>query len=167
MPRLLTTRSLTIIFVALGLTLAATPALAQSQPAWGNEMYEQMNPMVEKYNENIRADDLGVAAGQLKGEKVNLVITDTDGSQATTSFRMDDQLNIRDLKQGERDDATLKMSTDRATMEQIISADNPAIAFQNAIASGDIEMDGLGATSAVKWAAINLASGIARWLGLF
>jgi hypothetical protein len=167
MPRLLTTRSLITVFVVLGLTLAATPALAQSQPAWSNEMYEKMSPMVEKYNAKINADDLGIAAGQLKGEKVNLVVTDTDGSQATASFRMDDGLKMRDLQQGERDDATLKMSTDRATMERIISANNPAVTFQNAVVSGDISIDGIGATNAVKWTAINVASGIARWLGLF
>lgn len=132
-------------------------ALAQSdQPAWGDEMFEDFGGFVSAYNENVDASDLGIAAGQLKDERVNLIVTDSDGTEATASFRMNGQLQIQDLEQGTRDDATLKMTTDRATIERILESNNPATTFQNALTGGDIRIDGLGLVNSVKWTVINI-----------
>lgn len=131
--------------------------LAQSdQPAWADEMFGNFEGFVSAYNENVDASDLGMAADQLKNERVNLIVTDSDGTQATASFRMNGQLQIQELEQGTRDDATLKMTTDRATIERILESNNPATAFQNALADGDIRIGGIGLVNSVKWAVINI-----------
>lgn len=152
------TRIATIVLTATLVFLAAIagPVGAQSdQPEWADDMYAQLEGMVGTYNENIDASDLGVAGDQLKNEKVNLVVTDTDGTEATASFRMDGDLQIQELKQGTRDDATMKMTTDRATLTGIVESNDPSAAFQNAITGGDITIDGLGTVNAVKWVVIN------------
>lgn len=162
MISLFDTRQVSRLFVALVVVVAAGSivsgaALAQSdQPDWANELYEEMGPMVDRYNENVDADDAGVAGDQLKDENVNLVVSDANGTDASVSFHMNDQLQIEELSQGTRDDATMRMSTDRATMDTIIASDTPSSAFQSAITSGDISIDGIGAVNAVKWAIINV-----------
>jgi hypothetical protein len=159
------------VFLAL-LVFTSGVAVAQSgsasdQPAWAAEAFAEYEGMVGVYNESITSVDVGVAGEQLANERVNLVVTDTNGTAATISFRMDSQLRMTELQLGEHPDATLRMSTDRATFDGILAADNPAVAFRNAVTNGDITFDGLGTTNAVKWSVINTVGNLARSLGLF
>lgn len=152
---------LAVAIVVASASMVVGPAVAQSdQPDWADELYSDLQPMVGVYNAEVDASDAGIAGDQLKGETVNLVVTAANGSQASASFRMDSELKIRDLAQGTRDDATMKMTTDRATMERIIESETPASSFQNALQNGDITIDGLGTVNAVKWVVINLLAGI-------
>lgn len=145
-----------VVVFALVFGSAAGPVAAQSdQPEWGDEMYAELEAMVGVYNENVDASDLGVAGDQLQDERVNLVVTDANGTEATASFRMDGDLQIQELKQGTRDDATMKMTTDRETLTDIVESNDPSTAFRNAITGGDITIDGLGTVNAVKWVVIN------------
>lgn len=155
---------LALLVVTSGVGVAQS---GSSQPAWADQAFADYRGMVGVYNDAITSVDLGPAGGQLAGERVNLVVTDTDGTTATMAFRMDDQLRMTELQQGERADATLRMSTDRGTFEGILSADNPAVAFRTAVTDGDITFDGLGTTNAVKWVVINNVVNFARALGLF
>ncbi|WP_311173165.1 hypothetical protein [Halobellus ordinarius] len=155
------------VFLAF-LVITSGVATAQSaQPEWADEAFAEFGGMVATYNESITAVDLGVAGDQLANERVNLVVTGTDGETATFSFRMDGQLRMTELAQESRSDATLRMSTDRETFNETLTADNPAIVFRDAVAGGDIRFSGLGTGNAIKWTVINSAAGIARMLGLF
>ncbi|MFB6250575.1 MAG: hypothetical protein ABEI27_02625 [Halobellus sp.] len=138
-----------------------------SQPDWADKAYDEFSGMVATYNESITQVDLGIAGDQLSNERVNLVVTDADGETATFSFRMDNQLRMTELDQGPRSDATLRMSTDRETFNETLTADNPAAAFRDAVASGEIRFSGIGTGNAIKWTVINSAADIARSLGLF
>jgi hypothetical protein len=157
---------LAVFVVTSGVAVAQSDA-GSDQPAWADEAFAEYEGMVAVYNESITSVDLGTAGDQLANERVNLVVTDDDGATATISFRMDSQLRMIDLQQGARSDATLRMSTDRGTFDDILAADNPAVAFRNAVTSGDITFDGLGTTNAVKWVVINTVANLARSLGLF
>jgi hypothetical protein len=158
------------VLVAL-LVVSSGVAVAQDdgadQPEWADQAFEDYSGMVDVYNQQITSVDLGIAGDQLSGERVNFVVTDDDGETATFSFRMDNQLRMTELEQGPRSDATLRMSTDRETLERILDADNPAAAFRNAVTDGDVTFDGLGTTNAVKWVVINNVANFARALGLF
>jgi hypothetical protein len=152
------TRLLLVVAVIFASTaFAVAPVVAQNEsPDWGQDLYDEMGPMVDRYNENVDAGDAGLAGDQLKGETVNLVVADANGTDASYSFEIDDQLRISDLDDATRDDATLRMSTDRGTMDSIVDAEDPSTRFQNAITSSDITIDGLGNINAIKWAIINL-----------
>ncbi|RLM56669.1 hypothetical protein DVK02_09245 [Halobellus sp. Atlit-31R] len=150
--------------------LVATSGLAGAQtdqPEWAETSFEEFSGMVAIYNESITSVDLGIAGDQLQNERVNLVVTDADGATATFSFRLDGQLRMTELTQGERADATLRMSTDRQTFNGTLTAENPAVVFGNAVADGDIRLSGIGTTNAVKWAVINTVADFGRGLGLF
>ncbi len=150
----------TVVVVSVA-SFGVGPALAQSdQPGWADEMFGDFEGFVSTYNENVDASDLGIAADQLKNERVNLIVTDGDGTQGTASFRMNAQLQIQELEQGTRDDATLQMTTDRATIDRILGSNNPTNAFQNALTDGDIRIDGIGLINSVKWAVINVLASL-------
>jgi hypothetical protein len=159
--------SMIVVLVALTVIGAGSlPAVAQStQPGWADDLYQRTQGMVSTYNEQVTEDDLGFAAGQLTGERINLLITDeTSGETATFSFRMDDQLRITQLAQGPREDATLRMTTTRATVDQIINAEQPAQVFRSAVRRGDITIRGVTVVNQIKWTAINT---VGDALGLF
>ena len=156
-----------VLSVALVLAAAgavATPAVAQSdQPDWAVQMFDDMGPMVETYNENVNASDLGPGANQLRNENVNLVVDDpANGTAASVSFRMDGDLRIQELELGTRDDATIRMSTDKATMDRIIASGNPVNAFNDALTppNAEITISGIGMVNAVKWTVLNLLADI-------
>jgi hypothetical protein len=167
-----TTADFTRVVVSLMLVVAAagavaTPAVAQSdQPDWAVQMFEDMGPMVETYNANVDVSDFGFMAGQLQGEKVDLVVDDpANGTEASVSFTLDDDLRMQELAMGTRDDATIQMSTDKATMDRIIASATPATEFKNAVLDEDITISGIGTVSQVKWAVINIVGGVLQ--GIF
>jgi hypothetical protein len=157
--------SLAVVVGAAG--AVATPVAAQSdQPDWAVDMFDRMGPMVETYNENVDADDFGFLAGQLQGENVNLVVDDpANGTEASVSFALDNDLRMQELALGTRDDATIRMSTDKATMDRIIASNDPAGAFMNAVVDDDISISGIGTLSGVKWAVVNIVADVLR--GIF
>ncbi|MFB6183561.1 MAG: hypothetical protein ABEI96_03315 [Haloarculaceae archaeon] len=168
MPTQRTTGRIVVLLVAFSMivSVGTVGVAAQSdQPDWADSLYQNAQSMVSTYNEQVTADDLGQAAGQLKGEKIDLVVTDRQsGETATFSFRMTEDLKIVELSKGPRDDATLKMTTTRATVERINGANHPGVAFRNAVKSRDIEIHGVTLVNKVKWGVINAVGGA---LGLF
>lgn len=154
-----------VLSVALVVTMVgagATAATAQSdQPDWAVEMFEDMQPMVETYNANVDAADYDFLADLLRGENVNLVVADpANGTEASVSYRFDNDLRMQELKPGTRDDATIRMSTDKATMDRIIASDAPQTEFATAIGSGDITVSGIGMFNSIKWAIAGIVSGV-------
>jgi len=163
-----TVLALLVVTSGVGAVTAQSDAdSASDQPEWADEAFAEYEEMVAVYNDSITSVDLGVAGDQLANERVNLVVTDADGSTAAFSFRTDGQLRMTEVKQGTRADATIRMSTDRETFNETLTADNPATAFTNAVAEGEITIDGLGTANAVKWTVINGVTSLARSLGLF
>jgi hypothetical protein len=158
------TRLVAIVLAGLLVVAGGTATtVAQSgQAAWADDLYDEFDAMVPSYNDAVDPDDYGPLAGQLRGERVNMLVTDTDGSQAAASFRLDGDLRIQDQRPEHRTDATLKLSTDRGTMTAIFDSETPATAFQTAVADGDIRIDGIGPVNALKWLLINVVADLLR-----
>lgn len=158
---------LSLVVVVATVGAVATPAAAQSdQPDWAVQMFEDMGPMVEKYNENVDVDDFGFVAGQLQNEKVNLVVNDpANGTDASMSFRLDGELRMQELELGTRDDATIRMNTDKVTMDRIIAANDPASRFISAVHNDNITISGIGTVALVKWLVVNIIASVLR--GIF
>lgn len=150
------TRVSLILTVAVLLVSAlAGGAVAQSDD--GDDLYESLEEMVPAYNANADAVDLGPV--NLAGT-TNIYIED-GGSEVTYSVTMDDRNRITDLDDSRSEDAVRKITTDRATIEEIAAADNPAAAFRNAVANDDIVISGEDGQilEGVKWAVINVFKG--------
>lgn len=159
----------TVVVLVVALSMVATPAVAetQQQPDWVDETFADSSTMVSTYNENVDADALGTAGGQLAGETINLDVTAADGSTATFSFEMTEDLRIENLDRGPREDATMEMHTERSTFEAIAHAPNPERKFRTAVEQGDVEIGGVGVVNSAKWGVLNGVAEFARSLGLF
>ena len=96
--------------------------------------------------------------GQLASEIVNLFV-DTEEGTASFSFRTDAENRVVAFERGDRDDATLRMETDRATVDRITGAESPVAAFRQAVADDDIRVHGLGPVNAAKWTVLNGVKG--------
>ncbi|MDR9382120.1 MAG: hypothetical protein RI560_10700, partial [Natronomonas sp.] len=97
---------------------------------------------------------------------VNLVVDDpANGSEASVSFTLDDDLRMQEVELGPRDDATLRMDTDKATMDEIIASDSPEAEFRFAVVNDDITISGIGTFAMIKWVVIDVVAVVLR--GIF
>lgn len=126
--------------------------------AFGPGFYADFQDMVSRYNEEV--ESVGENPPDLlAGEEVNVVVD--DGSARTIlSFRVDEDGTIRDVGAGAREDATVRLLTDRETMAEIVDADDPATALQRAIERGAVEIEGVGLKNEIKWAILRK---LVRW----
>ena len=148
--------SLLAMVVVLLMSAVTGSAVAQS----GSDdagLYESLEEMVPLYNDNADSVDLGPIS--LAGTS-NIYIEDGD-SVVTYSLTMDGDNRITDLSDAPNEDAKRKITTDRATIETLASANNPAVAFRDAVANDDIVITGEDGQTVerIKWAVINAFKG--------
>lgn len=122
--------------------------LAGERGPFGPAFYTNLSLMVDRYNEG--AEPSGFVANRLTGEVVNLRVT-APAETTVVSTAVADDGRLRDVRAGARDDATLRMTTDRETMAEILAADDPQAALLAAIDRGDVTIRGLGAVNRLKW----------------
>lgn len=144
-----------VLIVVLLVSAAAGTAVAQSGD--DGALYESLEEMVPVYNENADSVDLGPV--NLEGSS-NIYIEDGE-SVVTYSLTMDDQNRITELTDSSSEDAKRKITTDRATIEALTAASNPATAFRDAVANDDIVITGEDGQTVerIKWAVINAFKG--------
>lgn len=146
-----------IIAVAVLLVTAATGGAVAQTSGSDAGLYESLEEMVPVYNENADSVDLGPIS--LAGTS-NIYIEDGD-TTITYSLTMDDGNRITDLSDSVDENAKRKITTDRATIEELTTANNPAAAFRNAVANDDIVITGESGQTVerIKWAVINAFKG--------
>jgi len=148
----------TLIIVVLVLLVSAVTGSAAAQSDSGDAgLYESLEEMVPVYNDNADSVDLGPVS--LAGTS-NIYIED-GASVVTYSIVMDKQNRITALNDRPSEDAKRKITTDRATLEALTAASNPAAAFRNAVANDDIVITGEDGRTIerVKWTVINTFKG--------
>lgn len=129
-----------------------------TEPAWAASLYEQLGSYVDEYNRTVASADTGLVGKQLRNEVVNLYVT-TEVGEAVFSFRTDGDNRIQGFHRGPDDDATLRMETDRSTVDRITGADEPADAFRRAVVE-DVDIHGLGPVNAAKWWVLGGVKGV-------
>lgn len=130
-----------------------------AEPAWVTVLFAQLTEYVAAHNADVGEADLGTVVGQLTGEAVNLHVA-ADGGDAEFSFHTTDGGAIREFERGHRDDASLKMETDAATVERLSTAADPLGALRLAYDRGDVDVTGIGAWNGVKWWVIDGVSSL-------
>ena len=148
-------QSVLVLVLLASVTTGGVVAQSDSGDA---DLYASLEEMVPAYNENADSVDLGPIS--LAGAN-NLYIQD-GASVITYSILMDQQNRITGLDDGPDADAKRKITADRATVEAITSADNPASAFRDAVANDDIVIAGEDGQpiEKIKWAVLNLFKGV-------
>lgn len=146
---------LMVVLVVL-VSVVSGSVVAQSDNADG-DLYQSLEDMVPVYNEN--ADSVNLGPISLAGAN-NLYIQDGD-SVIIYSLVMDKENRITALTDSPDADAKRKITTDRATIDRLTSADNPAVSFRNAVANDDIVITGEDGQiiEKFKWVVLNLFKG--------
>lgn len=147
-----------LVFGSVGGVGSVTAQDVSENPEWGQTLFAELESMVGDYNANADSVDLGPIS---LGGATNVYVTDGD-ERATYTIYMDDDHRITDVRQGIDEDAKRKMTVDRATIDRIATADNPAAAFRAAVESGDIVVSGESGqvVEQIKWTVINLLKGL-------
>jgi len=145
-----------LVVVGLLVSAAAGGAVAQSDSS-DADLYESLEDMVPLYNEN--ADNVNLGPVSIAG--TNNIYIDDGNSVVTYSLVINDQNRITALNDSPSEDAKRKITTDRATIEELTTASNPALAFRDAVANDDIVITGEDGqiVERVKWAVINAFKG--------
>ena len=145
-----------LVVVGLLVSAAAGGAVAQSDSS-DADLYESLEDMVPLYNEN--ADNVNLGPVSIAG--TNNIYIDDGNSVVTYSLVINDQNRITALNDSPSEDAKRKITTDRATIEELTTASNPALAFRDAVANDDIVITGEDGqiVERVKWAFINAFKG--------
>ena len=148
--------ALAVAFVVL---VGATGGVAaqNENPAWGDELFEKVESMVDAYNQNADGVDLGPVS--LEGA-TNVYVHHGDET-ATYTIYMDGDNRITDVKQGTDADAKRKMTMSKATLDAVATADDPAGAFVTAVETDAIVIEGESGevVEQIKWTVINFAKG--------
>ena len=149
------------VVVVAGAASGVGVAQQADDDAWADTLYERLSGQVDTFNENVDDADLGVAGDQLAGHWVNLYVSDGN-STVVVSFYMDENNHISDVQRGAHPDATLKMTTDRETVESVLAAERPASAFRQAVVDGEVVIGGEQGkvVQQAKWTVINAVKGL-------
>jgi hypothetical protein len=141
---------------------AGPPMVSETQPPWAEEYYSELSSSVETYNERandlyeitIWGLDLARLEGPVSGERVNIYITDEFGRTAVFSFRVTEQTRLVELAPRARTDATVRVLTDRVTVERLDDEYTKTRAAKRAYLDGNITVEGVGPANRAKWWAI-------------
>ncbi|TQQ81747.1 hypothetical protein [Halonotius roseus] len=150
-------RSLQVLVVVGVLVSAATGGVVAQSDSGDADLYKSLENMVPIYNENADSVDLGPVS--IAGTN-NIYIEDGE-SVVTYSMVINDQNRITALNDSPSEAAKRKITTDRATIEELTSASNPALTFRNGVANDDIVITGEDGQilEGVKWAVLNALKG--------
>lgn len=158
-------RILTVV-LALLVVASSVPGtvVAQSDdPAWADDLFAEMQTMVDPYNERAGSLDLPVGNGLLENARITAEISDDAGNTVFYQIETNGQKEITSLERGEHPNPTLRIVTTMSAMEEIANAGNPVAELANKVESGEVELKGVGITNAVTTTVID----VLRWAGSF
>ncbi|WP_136589311.1 hypothetical protein [Salinigranum halophilum] len=158
-------RTTALVLAALLVASLATPAAAQQEQPWDEELYDRMVEMREPYNEQAASLDLGLADGMLADERITFEVT----RGAETEYfwlETDGQKRITEMDRGQHPNPTLVAKTDYQTIRSVASSETPASAMASAVESGDITFTGQGAGKWTATTVFNIALSVKNALGL-
>lgn len=128
----------------------------ESSPPWATTTAGDLELIVADHNAVVADADLGPAETLLRNERVVLHVSDADGTATSFAFRTDTALRVVDFRAGTRDDATVRVFTDRTTVSRIADAPDRVAASRAAVRAGDIRIVGVGPVNGALWWLVGL-----------
>lgn len=156
------------LLLALSVLLAGVPAgsVAQSDdPAWADDLYQQLESMVDVYNDNVDSLDLPIGEGLLQSARVTVEISDSEGNVVYYSFETDENKRITSISREAHENPTLRIITTRETMQEIATAQDPVAELGNEVMSGDVRLEGVTFANAVLTTALEVVRSVADLVG--
>lgn len=146
-----------LVLCLVCVTVGGGVAGQELPPPWAAATAGDLELIVADHNAVVAGADLGPAAALLRNERVVLHVSDVDGTATSFAFRTDTALRVVDFRAGTRDDATVRVFTDRATVSRIADAPDRVAASRAAVRAGDIRIVGVGPVNGLLWWLVGLA----------
>lgn len=128
----------------------------------GSDLFEELKPLVEVYNQNIV--DVPVIASLIGEERIHGEISLNDGGVLVVGITTDKDAKVTSFEKGEISDPTIKANTSENTVRAILASSDPVSAFQDALDTGAITFEGVGLGNKLK---VALLKGALKILGFF
>ena len=135
-----TVRAAVLAAVVVG-GVSGAVAAQTAGPAWAGPMFEEIGDAAAEHNAEARTGGTGLFEGWLvRDSRVNLVVDGPDGSRVVYSFTVDQRFRIHDLERGRIAEPTLRVTTDRSTLRDVLAAGDRATAVRQAVRDGRISV---------------------------
>ncbi len=156
---------------AITVTLLLTVGLFSGVTAVSAEEGIDLDAVVDEYNQNIDQAP-GFIQSVAGGERVELRVGESDTVPSSESgevywMDIDDDGLVVDSGDGAHDDPTIRVRTTETAVNSVLGTGEPADAFGEAYADGDIVIEGVGLSKTVQVELAKLGAWIGQTLGLF
>lgn len=133
--------ALAVLFLVVG--VAAGGAVAQADdPAWADEVHADLERGAATHNAWVEREEPSFVGDRFaENEHVTLTVSDEGDAAAVYSVHTDDEMRVTDVNRGPARDETMRAFASKPALEDVAQADNPAAAFGDAVASGDIRVE--------------------------
>ncbi|MBX0287347.1 hypothetical protein [Haloarcula salinisoli] len=133
----------TSLIVTAALVVATGGALAvQGGPAWAEEFQGDLERGAAAHNAWADSEDPQFVGDRfVRNERVSLTVSGADGGEAVYGVWTDDEMRITDVSRGPPQDETMRVFASKPALEEVLRAENPATAFGEAVASGDVRVE--------------------------
>jgi hypothetical protein len=155
------------VLLAVLVVLSVVPGPALAQEIEGVDM----DRLVDVYNANVDQAP-SIARGQLAGQRVELRIGEGStvaGADTGTAYHFTTAENgtVTDYGEGEPADPTVRVRTSEDAFFAILESEDPAGEFDRQYDAGNVEVNGIGLSNAVKVELVKFAAWVGKTLGLF
>lgn len=132
-------------------------------PEWAMAVFEQLTAFRTRLNTQIETTDGTFLTRQLAGEVANIHV-DTEQGEMVVSVPIADSIRLGELSWGSRDDATVRVETTARTIERLGRTEDPERALRKAVASGAIQVAGVGLVNRLKWTVVEGLRRVGKFL---
>jgi hypothetical protein len=157
MDKIKATSAVFTAFLVLAIFAGLAPSAVGTNG--GSDLFEEMKPLVDVYNENV--GDIPLMTSLIGEERINAEINLNDGSVLSIAITTDEDAKITSFEKGNFSDPTMSASTDENTIRSIINSTDPVSAFIDALNAGTITYE---SNSALQDFGLQIALWIAGWI---
>lgn len=135
-----------------GVAVQEEPGPEQDQPPWAEGLFRALQNATAAYNDRVdEVDTYGLSRNQLRNERVNLHVTDGNGSTANFTFRLGEEANVTSLEPGSHPDPTVRIRATRDAAERVAATDDELRVLGEALRADEVRVEGVGFANEVKW----------------
>mgnify|MGYP006297211263 FL=1 len=128
---------LAVVLVAAGGALAGA-----DDPAWADDVHEDLERGAATHNAWVDREDPQFVGDRLvRNERATVTVDGEGGGEAVYSLRTDEEMRVTGVERGPARDETTRVFASKPALERVLRSENPATAFGDAVAAGDIRVE--------------------------
>jgi hypothetical protein len=160
---------LALLMLLAGLVVVTGTVVSGAQggdPPWAGDLHDEMEREAQRHNAWVEREDPEFVGDRVaENERGTITVRGEAGGEAVYSFRTDEEMRVTDIGRGPARDETVRIFASKPALEDVLRSQNPAAAFGDAVAAGDVRVERV-VGAAGHELALGLAEGALGVLGL-